>query len=266
GVLRSYSPVTTIGGFVVIDPWPAPRPRRPTNLLAGPDRLRHAAAAAGPSGIPIADLPIRLRLPETAGQGTVQVGDRVVLTEHVTAARDGVIQALTKHHAAHPEAPGLGRDTLRDAVGPLTDHAASLLVTEKKIQDDGATLRMAGHAPALATHDTTAADALRAALDTAGFEGLDRTEVDVRLAEFLVREGVARRVGRDRYYLVTHLTAMLEIARQVLSKGEASPADFRDQLGISRKYLMPFLEWLDQEGYSVRSDGGRRAGHRLAAN
>jgi selenocysteine-specific elongation factor len=101
------------------------------------------------------------------------------------------------------------------------------------------------------------------ALDAARFEGLDRTGVDQRLAEFLVRAGQVVRLGRERYYLSAHRDAMVAIARDLLRTGDVSPADFRERLGISRKYLMPFLEWLDQEGYSVRSGDGRRAGHRL---
>ncbi|MBI4419849.1 MAG: selenocysteine-specific translation elongation factor, partial [Gemmatimonadetes bacterium] len=65
GVIRAYSPVTTIGGCVVTDPWPAPRPRRPRRdprkWSADPvERLRAFVLDAGPGGVSVTDLPVRV--------------------------------------------------------------------------------------------------------------------------------------------------------------------------------------------------------------
>src|SRR5207247_2475381 len=65
-VVRSFSPVTTIGGGVVLDPFPAPRPRlRQRRLAAGQlpiERLLVLAQEAGLAGLSTASLPTRLGL------------------------------------------------------------------------------------------------------------------------------------------------------------------------------------------------------------
>src|SRR3989441_3032094 len=68
-VLRSFSPVTTIGGGVVLDPFPAPRPRLRQRRIAADqppvERLRLLALEAGPARPPGASLSVRLGvLPE----------------------------------------------------------------------------------------------------------------------------------------------------------------------------------------------------------
>ena len=263
GVLRSYSPVTTIGGFTVCDPWPAARPRRPSGGLRGDDRLAVAVRAAGDAGFPASHRAVRLAVGEGMPDGVVQLGDRLVAVERIEAAVAAVRAALTQHHAKQPESPGVGREALRQVIGVLTDAAVARLVAAGVVEEEGVSVRLAEHSATLSPADRAAADALLSALDAARFEGLDRTGVDQRLAEFLVRAGQVVRLGRERYYLSAHRDAMVAIARDLLRTGDVSPAVFRERLGISRKYLMPFLEWLDQEGYSVRSGDGRRAGHRL---
>src|SRR5205823_13046124 len=63
-VVRSFSPVTTIGGGVVLDPFPAPRPRLRQRRLATEqlpiERLQVLAHEAGLAGLPVAGLPMRL--------------------------------------------------------------------------------------------------------------------------------------------------------------------------------------------------------------
>src|SRR5204863_6782522 len=65
-VLRSFSPVTTIGGGVVLDPFPAPRPRLRQRRLAAEqsalERLQVLAQEAGLAGLPVDGLPMRLGL------------------------------------------------------------------------------------------------------------------------------------------------------------------------------------------------------------
>src|SRR5206468_1018263 len=89
-VLRSFSPVTTIGGGVVLDPFPAPRPRLRQRRLGAEqppvEQLRLLAQEAGLVGLSVGTLPVRLGLtPERvttviaeAGAGVVTWGDTVV--------------------------------------------------------------------------------------------------------------------------------------------------------------------------------------------
>ena len=86
-------------------------------------------------------------------------------------------------------------------------------------------------------------------------------EMAAELAEFFVRSGTAVRVGSDRYY---DREALAEISRKTVAEierlGEVTPANLREALGLSRKYLIPLLEWLDARQVTVRVGDARRLG------
>ena len=80
------------------------------------------------------------------------------------------------------------------------------------------------------------------------------------IAEFLGREGTAIRVGKDRYYTRVHLEeAVGKVLAEVQARGKATPSELRSALGLTRKYLIPILEWMDAQGLTVRDGDARRA-------
>ena len=128
GVLRSYSPVTTIGGCVVVDPFPTPRPRRPSNLEARavPDFSERIAAfvnVAASRGLEVSDLPVRVGIPpmqvptllDSLGE-TVRAGGRLFSPQVVSSAKSATIQALGEYHREHPLEPVMPRELARQVV------------------------------------------------------------------------------------------------------------------------------------------------------
>ena len=74
----------------------------------------------------------------------------------------------------------------------------------------------------------------------------------------LERAGKIDRVAQDRYYSSAAVDGMLERMRTTLEPGRAySPAELRAVLGVSRKYLIPFLEFCDRRGVTERTGEGR---------
>ena len=62
-----------------------------------------------------------------------------------------------------------------------------------------------------------------------------------------------------RYYLSATLTALLDRLRAGMPSGaDYGPAELREVLGFSRKFLIPFLEFTDRAGHTVRDSAGRR--------
>jgi len=83
----------------------------------------------------------------------------------------------------------------------------------------------------------------------------------VEIAEFLVREGTAIRLGSDRYYDRQHLEgAARKVLGAIRSRGQVTPSEVREILGLTRKYLIPILEWMDSAGLTVRAGDARRLG------
>ena len=287
-VIRSYSPATTIGGAIVADPWPAARPRRPRGLeallAAEPDRVRAAVRRAPAEGLPREELPVRLGVPPARAAGLVEVLEaegvrdvqgRLVEADALGRSSSAVEAVLAAHHRAYPAAPGMPLEALRRAVsqGALVDRVLAELTAAGTVTVEGAVARLAAHVPGLEGVYAQAATGVRNALHTAGFEG--RTAAELAAAslrepvvstvlEFFVREGTVTRVGPERYYEAAVLDRMLDVvAAELREKGEIGPSQVRERLGLTRKFSIPLLEWLDAQGYTVRVGDVRRAGPRL---
>jgi selenocysteine-specific elongation factor len=289
-VVRSYSPVTTIGGAVVADPWPPGRPRRPSGLerLSGSaeERVLAAIERSGAQGLALADLPVRLGIPPArvpavlAGLGSgaiTKVGDRLVAASEVARLREHALETLAAHHRAAPLAPGMPREALRRALGEqdLADHVLEGLALAGEVVLEGAAARLSGHVARLDGAAKAVATAVGNALRDAGFEGRTAAELagagEPRVVdgvlEYLVRDGSVARVGRDRYYETATLDQVVKRVAAFLREHDGiGPADLRDALGLTRKFSIPLLEWLDGQGYTVRAGDVRRRGPRLTSS
>lgn len=288
GVLRSYSPVTTIGGFVVADPFPPARPRRPRNLAgrAAPgiaERLGAFVATSPASGLPFADLFVRVGLhptdlkrltggppPPVAGLAVLE--DRFVHADAVDAVRRRTLETLRQYHAEHPVEPGMPLERLRRIVGDgaVTDHAHRELLAAGALAVAEGRAKLPEHEATIAPEDRDAAVRLEALLSDAGRQGLALKELDgdieadqaARLLEHLVRQGSARRL-RDRYYRPEPLdTVIQEVVAEVRQRGSATPTELRERTGLTRKTLIPLLEWLDEQGITRRDGDARVLGPR----
>ncbi len=285
-VLRSYSPVTTIGGGTVADPWPALRPRRPPPLgplLRTPaERVAEAVRRKGVRGLSVRDLPVRLGIPPDDGtalitaleeQGIQPVGERLLDTGAVGRAREGILAALAQFHESRPLEPGMSREALRrEAADPeLADAVIDELAEVGKVMAEGATVRLATHEAALDTAGLEIARKVRNVLRNAGSEGMSAAELEAAVGhgarpvvDYLVRVSEAARVGRDRYLDSEKWGEILREIRAVFAAtGELGPAQLRARLGLTRKFSIPLLEWLDAQGYTTRVGDIRRPGPRL---
>jgi selenocysteine-specific elongation factor len=283
GVLRSYSPMTTVGGCVVVDPWPASKPRRPVELelRADPDphsRLAQFVAIAGARGIMTTELPVRLGIPPSqvdaviaAAPGVVRSGDRLLAQQVIAAARAATLRVVGEYHRENPLEPGLSRQLARQAVRDpeLGDFVQQQLAAEGLVALEGQIVRLADHAPQLQGEQLRAGQRLLRELEAAGSHGRTAAEIEqlvsdqggVKLAQHYVRLDTAVRVGKDRYYhkdVVDRL--LLQILGEISSRGEATPGQLRELTGLSRKYLIPLMEWMDSSAYTVRRGDVRTLG------
>ena len=78
------------------------------------------------------------------------------------------------------------------------------------------------------------------------------------LLRLLEREGRVVAVEPERYYAAASVDALVERLRADMMAGrEYSPAELRELLGFSRKFLIPFLEYCDRRGFTTRGATGR---------
>jgi selenocysteine-specific elongation factor len=283
-VLRSFSPVTTIGGGVVLDPFAPPRTRLRRRRMAVDQRpaarLGILAVEAGLMGLGIDTLAVRLgvspdRVPAViaeAGENVLASTETVVDRQAVIAAASRLADVLRRYHEEHPLDPGMSLQALRAAVGApappsaVLDAVLDLGITSGQLEVAGSVARRARWRPALDARATDASDKLARRLADARWQVPTVAELErefpgspVRaLLSHLARTGAAEPIDAERYAAkgaLAEFRAALEAA--LVELGTATPAELRDRFGLTRKYLIPLLEWADRHGVTRRAGDAR---------
>jgi selenocysteine-specific elongation factor len=282
-VVRSFSPVTTIGGGVVLDPFPPRRPRVSERGLAvgqaAAERLARMVDEAGLAGLRTSDIAVRLGvLPAVvtstivdAGKGVLAAADWLVARKAIAGEVDRLAAVVAAHHEAHPLDPGLSLQALRAAVSApppvldlLVDHGVKKQAWE--LAEGGAVVRKPGWQAALRERAGDAGGRLAQRLAEARWQLPTVSELQRELADptvpallaHLAREGTVERVDQERYALKQALEEFRRAVEETLRElGAATPAQFRDRLGLTRKYLIPLLEWADRRGITSRQGDTR---------
>jgi selenocysteine-specific elongation factor len=78
------------------------------------------------------------------------------------------------------------------------------------------------------------------------------------LLRLAAARGQVEAVERDRFYAREALDQFASVLNDLGQRGEIIPAAIRDRLGLTRKYLIPLLEWADGKGITIRVGEGRR--------
>ncbi len=286
-IVRSYSPVYTIGGGTVLDVMP-PRRSRPKPherelleaLLAGdlsgasvgllaargiPMSSAEVAAALGVVRAQVAD-----ELNRASGLERVKAGGETLF---VTAeALDGLAAAIEREllafHEAEPKATGIATLALRDRVdrrlAPKTFDALLEVAAARgtAVAERGQVRHPAAAVSALAeeqaAYDALAPLVARDALAPKTVAGwAEEAGVDAGVARKvltrLVAEGAVVRLGPDLHFDAASVTAAGERMTAFLREREgATAAELRDVLGVSRKYAIPLLEHFDATGLTRR--------------
>jgi selenocysteine-specific elongation factor len=291
-VVRSYSPIITIGGGTLLDVAP-PRFRRKGSALTErltllqtgtpaqvvEEHVRQAGAAgvraAALSGrVPFGPDQLRSALAELAAGGRLVAIDRdwFVHPESYGRLRAQALGALEQFHHANPLRPGMSREELRGRAGAPDDriyaHLLATLDAEGLVRTERDKVRLASHTVRLSPEQQRVVDRLEQEFLTAQAappspeEALGRLGVagdeEHELFGVLVEAKTLVRVKESLFF---HRQALQAIEEKVVAflreKKEIGPGDIKDLLGISRKYAIPLLEYLDTRRVTTRQ-GERR--------
>ena len=281
-ILRAYSPAMTIGGAVVLDPLSPRRRRGPAMAPLSADLATTAAALVeetGPAGIDAATLAARLTVPLSrltaalgARAGLVALGRdpvRYVSSRALDSLAGDVRTLLQRFHADHPLKTGMPREELRRRVFSRAPEGAfertlEALTGAGELRVEADAVALARHAVRLTPAEEVARQALLAQARAAGLAGIDPAKPDLpdsRLAERIVRvllaEGRLRRVGDS----VVDAGALDDLKTEVRKRwppgNRLDVAGFKDLTGLSRKFVIPLLEYLDRERVTRRSGNER---------
>jgi selenocysteine-specific elongation factor len=294
-ILRQFSPVITIGGGVVLDNLAVRHRQRERGLAAylairergNREEILEALAARASDGLELAQVIGRTgwtedEVRQAAAQLVAQGRLRLLIQQPLLgAAPDSVSQAAAKtlaameaFHAANPLVPGISKEELRGRAAPrarpeLFRAALEDLVAAGKLAVAGDLVRSAGREISLQPEEARAKERIAAEFARAGLtvpsvkEVLAQLTIEERraqkLLQLLVREQVLVRVSEE---LIFHREAV-ERLRALLADfkrrrgDQLSVADFKSLSGISRKYAIPLLEYLDRQRVTRRLGDAR---------
>jgi selenocysteine-specific elongation factor len=280
-VLRLPAPLRTIGGGVVIDPYAHRRalPRHwnekldilTANTAA---RLGYILEAEATRGVGKQDVPVRTgcspaqatRIIDESGayNGAHNLFAPIAVEQVMASVR----RIIAEYEIRSPLALGIPARTLREGLR-VDDEMAdiSILQLERagEIEAHGPLVRRAGWLPSPSERDVKTSDHLAHDICAGKQEPPSVGELVLRygssvpaLLRFLERQGRIVQVETDRYYDRSALDAMIARLKAELVPGQVYvPAQLRDVLGVSRKYLIPFLEFCDRSGVTERRGEGR---------
>ncbi|MGA7048489.1 MAG: selenocysteine-specific translation elongation factor [Candidatus Sulfotelmatobacter sp.] len=287
-ILRQFSPVVTIGGGTLLDA--APIPRMPgqadfLKVLAGGNAetiLRTRIARRQHAGISMSRLIaetgwtksfIEAQLAQAVREKrVVRIGELILHLPALETLKLCIVDTVDDFHKKSRLTGGMPKEELREQAGAsaeVLDAALAVLANEKKIEVAGDLVRLPGHGVVMKDEEAESRKKIEDAFASAGLTvpalheviaGLTIDKVRAqKIMTLLLRDKVLIKVSDE---LVFHRSALEELRRQMavykVKFATIDVAKFKEVTGVSRKYAIPLLEYLDRERVTRRVGDARQ--------
>jgi selenocysteine-specific elongation factor len=293
-IIRRFSPVVTIGGGVVLQTGRRKKVReaetgRLLEIISRGDKEETLAAIleSAPKGLSLHDVISRTAWP---GDESLALAEMLVQKKSVRilsrapaflasanridACALRLREAVAKFHKGKPLAEGISKEDLRaracgDAGPEIFQAALAQLVSTKEVVVTGDAVKLAGRTVQLNTEDARIRAGIESAYAQSGLSSPSPAEVFAKLGadqaralnvlQLLLREGVLLKVADG---IIFHASALADLRgklaqRKQQNNSRLSVPTFKELAGVSRKYAIPLLEYLDRAGVT-RRDGDER--------
>lgn len=289
-VIRSYSPVRTIGGGGILNPIPQKHKRFKPEVFSGIQKLgelspeeviTYHAEEAGYQGISFSDLRIMTNISDKKLDGSIQrlLSDKVFLTIdreqrvfiHRTCFEQLFSEAnvlLNAFHKINPLKPGMPKEELKSRLPPqispklFTLMIQNMIKSGQMVQEENM-VRLSTHSVLLGQDQTDVRKKILDAYQQNGLtppyfkefcktQNLDEIK-SKEVLHVLVDEGLIVRIKDDLYF---HQEAILMIKKKLVdflnAHGEITTPQFKDMTGASRKFVIPIIEYFDARNVTIR--------------
>ena len=289
-VLRSYSPVTTIGGGQIIDPQPAKHKRQNAKIIDDlqtlkngtvPEKVSILMKRTGFVGINLRGLAFRSgvnakKIKEIledlfSHQKAVllESEDTTVISEFFYhQLEDLIAQKIAAYHEKNPLQEGISKEELKATLDrpvstKLFNMALRSLSKKELIVADKDNVRLTQHQIKL----TVGLDSVRLAIaeiyQRAGLtppalhdvlDGLENQKAKAQsIIKLMIKDGELIKINEELCFDSAAIQQLRENYRALLLKdGKATPASFKDLTGLTRKYIIPLMEYFDMTKLTVR--------------
>jgi len=287
-VLRSYSPIRTIGGGRALNTLPRKKKRfseavlSEMNLLFSGDLneiIEYFVSSGRFRGVEQKELPFltntgKKKLDETLkglkAQKKIILYDKergvLIHRDFFKKARDEILDTLTRYHKKFPLKEGLAKEELRSrtagaANAKLFNHLISQLVREGAVVQDKELVHLKDHQVTLAQDQEKIRRELekiytKSRLQPPYFQEIKEKfpgNTGAEVLEVMVKEGGILKIKEDLYF---HRKAIDELKSELIDfldrNGEITTPQFKEMTGASRKYTIPLIEYFDRTQVTVR--------------
>jgi len=293
-ILRRFSPVVTIGGGTVLDAR-APRHKRKDAAVAPflgvlehgtREEILGALVEAAPRGMTLPEIVARTGWIEVETRAVAEklaavkrvriLGSAPIVVapaQAVTGGAAAIRKAVETFHRANPLLPGIPKQELRARAGrarvEMFEAALGDLVAARALVVAGDLVGQAGREIALSADESRAKELIEREFESAGLTVpgfatvLAKLPVDApraqKILQILLREKVLMKVSSDLVYHRITLQRLREtLAKYRKEHGVRLPITvFKELTGITRKYAIPLLEYLDREQVTRRAGDER---------
>ncbi len=279
-VLRRASPVSTLGGGTVLDPWAIPTRHRDRRAVAEILKKLHRGDSsmllmrADVEGLSREQARQRACLPsgdpDHPCSSVVILGDRVLHAHHVQRLQKAVLEQLARFHELRPLARGAHRKELAHGIlrrpgDRVMESLLERMLDSGSIATSKGRYRLASFQVELSAQQKAACQRIEDAARQAHLTPLQAARLSKAAAHpqgedltwYLLDRGHLVRVDT----FLAHrdaANAMVALVRDLLARnGSFSLADIKQATGMTRKHLIPWLEWLDANRVTRRA-GDRR--------
>ena len=289
-VIRSYSPVRTIGGGEVLNPIPKKHKQFHTATIDGLKQLSDQPPAgiisyyvkeSGYAGTGFSDLRIMTNVPDKQLESILQdqLSKKIIIQsdkENRTYIHNDILEKLKTdmvmylkgYHETFPLKTGMPKEELKTKF-PLTlaprvfNLTLNLMIKTDQIVQEENTVRLASHTISLGADQADVKDKI---LDTYGksglqppyFKELSKTlNIDPARSKevlmHLVEEGRLVKTKEDLYF---HAGAIDDLKNKLVAflenQGEITTPQFKEMTGASRKFVIPLAEFFDAKNVTLR--------------
>jgi len=294
-VIRSYSPVTTIGGGMIVDPLPKKHKRNSEKvnheidlLHDGTDTERAAIIIerSGIEGIGISELEMRTGVHQNILKdilGTLSSKKQVVVLD-VDESRiisfsiyqnlqGRILLEMRAYHERYPLKEGVSKEELRSTAGQfarprLFNMAVRELEKRGEIVVERENIRLSGHRVDLKGELEDIRSKIAEIYMDAGLtppsikELMEKFAGQRSLAESVInvmlKEGSLIKINEDLYFHKEVLTRLREDYKSLLVRdGKATPASMKELTSLSRKFIIPLMEYFDITKLTIRAGDHR---------
>ncbi len=295
-VVRSYSPVRTLGGGRILNPVPKKHKRFRSGLM---ERLRSLLSEdpetlinyhireTGYTELSFADLAIMTNLSSNMLESSLQSllskqaviqtekdPKRYIHRDKLEEFKKEVIERLSGYHSRHPLRAGMPKGELKSKFPPLLSHKLFNHLIHRMVHSEAIcqaenTLRLPGHEVKLAEDESALKEKI---LDAYRRQGLQppvfkdlvsslniRAETAKNIIMLLVEEGKLVKVKDDLFFDADSLGSLQDRLVSYLKENESiSTPSFKEMTGASRKYTIPLLEYFDSRNITIRVGDNRK--------